>query len=147
MSRRKQALYISLFTTFITIIFYGCIRKETANCHFNIYVKNNSNKPIYIYGYYDYPDSSLKNKNYNPAVSGEYYKVKPSERTNIYRRSCYEGVFKISIPSDTIMVYIFDAQTLETTPWETVKKNNLYLKRYDLSLQDLRNLNWRINYP
>lgn len=144
---RKQVLYISLFTTFITIIFYGCIRKETANCHFNIHVKNNSNKPIYIYGYYDYPDSSLKNKNYNPAVAGKYYKVKPNETTNIYQRSCYEGVFKTRIPSDTIMIYIFDAQTLETTPWETVKKNNLYLKRYDLSLQDLRNLNWRINYP
>ena len=140
---RKQQLHIIIFTL---IFLYGCIRKETANCHFNIHVKNNSNKPIYIYDYYDYPDSSLKNKNYNPAVSGEYYKVKPSETTNI-RRSCYEGLFETRIPSDTIMIYIFDAQTLATTPWETVKKNNLYLKRYDLSLQDLRNLNWLINYP
>lgn len=131
----------------IALSFNSCVRKETANCHFNIYVKNNSAKAVYIYGYHDYPDSSLKNKNYNPSVAGEYYRVNANATTNIYSRSCYEDVFRTSIPSDTIMIYIFDAQTLETTPWETVKMNNMYLKRYDLSLQNLRNLNWLINYP
>jgi len=145
---KKQKLSVFLFIAYLFLSFCGCIRKETANCHFNIHVKNNTNKSIYIDGSFNYPDTNLQSyTDPSPALAGEYYKVKPSETTNLYQRSCYEEVFKTRIPSDTIMVYIFDAQTLVTTPWETVKKNNLYLKRYDLSLQDLRNLNWRINYP
>ena len=48
--------------------------------------------------------------------------------------------------SSVIMVYVFDGTTLETSKWQTVKDNNLVLKRYDLTLEDLEGMNWEIIY-
>ncbi|MFD1631674.1 hypothetical protein [Pseudopedobacter beijingensis] len=45
------------------------------------------------------------------------------------------------------MFYVFDGEVLENTDWKTVKANNMYLQRYDLSLEDLRKLNFTIPYP
>ncbi len=57
----------------------------------------------------------------------------------------YEGRFE---QFRKVMVFVFDAQVLETTPpWDTVKAKYLVLKRYDLSLQDLESMNWTITYP
>jgi len=39
-----------------------------------------------------------------------------------------------------------DANTLETTSWDTIKLNYKVLKRYDLSFQDLEKMNWTITY-
>jgi len=46
-----------------------------------------------------------------------------------------------------MMVYVFDAHVIETTAWDSVKANYLVLKRYDLSLDDLKRMNWTITYP
>jgi hypothetical protein len=43
--------------------------------------------------------------------------------------------------------FIFDKQTVVEQPWDTIVENNLVLKRYDLSLQDLESMNWTITYP
>ena len=48
--------------------------------------------------------------------------------------------------SSVIMVYVFDGTTLETSTWQAVKDNNLVLKRYDLTLEDLEGMNWEIIY-
>ena len=45
------------------------------------------------------------------------------------------------------MYFIYDACILETTPWDTIKAKYIVLKRYDLSLQDLQQMNWTITYP
>jgi len=45
------------------------------------------------------------------------------------------------------MVFVFDANIVENTPWDTIRKNYLILKRYDLSYDDIVSLNWIITYP
>lgn len=49
--------------------------------------------------------------------------------------------------TDTIIYFIFGEEVLKNNDWELVKKNNMYLQRYDLSLDDLRKLNFTIPYP
>ena len=51
------------------------------------------------------------------------------------------------MPLDTLSIYFFDADTLETYSWIQVKKENKVLKRFDLSVQDLKDKNWKIHYP
>lgn len=65
----------------------------------------------------------------------------------LWGRDCIEIAFKDLISSDTLMVYVFDAETLEITPWDTVKANYMVLKRYDLSLEDLKKSDFTITYP
>ena len=47
-------------------------------------------------------------------------------------------------PLDTLMVFVFDARLLETNPSHV---EDALLVRYDLSLYDLRRLNWTLAYP
>lgn len=43
--------------------------------------------------------------------------------------------------------YLFSLDTLKKYTWKEIKEKNNYLKRYDLSLDDLDSLNWTITYP
>lgn len=45
-----------------------------------------------------------------------------------------------------MMIYVFDGPILESQGWDYIKTNNLVLKRYDVTLHDLENMNWTITY-
>lgn len=50
-------------------------------------------------------------------------------------------------PNDTISIFLFDEEIVETVPWETVVKEYLVLQRYDLSIEDFKRLDNDIHYP
>jgi hypothetical protein len=106
-------------------------------------VKNVSEKAIYVSWTTDYPDTSF-NRVANPTYNPELYKVEAHSVQKEYYKAPSKGLFR---DVDTISVFIFDAQVLESTPWDTVKAKYLILKRYDLSLDDLINMNWILTYP
>lgn len=131
------------YITFLALVFLSatCIR-DNQNCHTMLEIINNSEKAIYFHPSAGYPDTLTLD--YNPSVAGDYFKIEKSSRKKDVYRSCIEGEFLISTK---IIYFIYDAQTLETTPWDTVKSKYLILKRYDLTLQDLKDMNWTITYP
>jgi len=96
-----------------------------------------------------YPDTSTFVGIPNPVLDPNFTKVLPNESNTqvLWSRDCIELAFKDLIPSDTIMVFVFDAKELETHAWDTVTKNYLIIKRYDLSLEDLQGMHWTIAYP
>ncbi|MCD8528648.1 MAG: hypothetical protein LRY27_01410 [Chitinophagales bacterium] len=59
---------------------------------------------------------------------------------------CNENNFSF-LPRDTLTVFIFDAQVIEDSTWNSIRDNYLILKRYDLSFQDLDSMGWEITYP
>jgi hypothetical protein len=129
----------------------GCREKEGINCHRSISFKNNTDKELVVMMDYLYPDT-IK----GIAATGGYilnadWRVQPGEIGNkdaLHIRSCWEARFEGSLmPSDTIMIFVFATQVLESMPFPDVYENYLILKRYDLSLQDLQNLDWQISYP
>jgi hypothetical protein len=89
-----------------------------------------------------YPDTTLRTED-NP-ISILRSQVASGETVSEPRRGSWEGIFDIC---DTLMIFIFDETTLNTVPWDTVRKNYLILKRYDLSLEDLEKLDWMVTYP
>ncbi len=48
---------------------------------------------------------------------------------------------------DTLIVFVFNADTLALYGWEYVKEHYLIAQRYDLSLIDLQLLSWRLQFP
>ncbi len=94
-----------------------------------------------------YPDTSLYDP--NPALSPETNKVLAGETSKsvLRLRGNWDGYFNNHIPLDTLMIFVYDAEVLENTTWDTVKANYMVLKRYDLSLKDLESMNWTITYP
>jgi len=60
-----------------------------------------------------------------------------------WEKAFNEGFF----PKDTLSVFIFHSDTLKKYPWDLVRACYKILKRYDLSLYDLKKLDWTITYP
>lgn len=122
-------------------------KKEDENHHKTIEVINNSEKAIYTYFGGAYPDTLFDIR--VPSSPRSIYKVEPYERntTALWNRDYWESDFKVGwiIPSDTLMIYIYDAELYDSKTFTHVK--NTIIQRYDLSLQDLQWLNWKISYP
>ena len=141
---------MNLIILMVTSLFLNqaCGDKE-KDCHKTITFKNATADTLYVVGSTFYPDTSIYSGIPNPVLDPAHTKVLPEETNTrvLWGRDCIESDFKSSIPSDTMMIYVFDAKVLEGNTWETVKANYLVLKRYDLSLEDLGRMNWTITYP
>lgn len=117
------------------------------NLHVNIKLKNKTSKVLYTLQDYNYPNTNAyKDRN---APTPNFYKVLPFEVTDgalSTFNSSYESVFIHRIPSDTLMIFLFDGNVLEEKGWDYIRENNLVLKRYDITLEDLQKMNWTITY-
>ena len=51
------------------------------------------------------------------------------------------------LDNHVLMIFLFKKSELDNYSWEEVQNDYRILKRYDLSLQDLENNNWTIEYP
>jgi hypothetical protein len=122
---------------------------KVKECHKYISVQNLSDKNIYVEYVSGYPDTNAFANEPSPAIYPERNKVLSGQPNllALQSRNCWEDNFKSFVTSDTLMVYIFDGQVLDSLPWDSVKAKNLILKRYDLSLQDIHQMHWSITYP
>lgn len=128
------------------ILLISCEAKNTENCHKVITIINNSNKILYISESYNYPNIDDYKNLASPLISGSP-KIEPNEtRAYVPVRDCIEYTYANQIPSGIMMFYVFDGEILETQGWDYIKTNDLVLKRYDLTLENLENLNWTITY-
>lgn len=139
---KKIILFLS-----VILLLVSCDATNTANCHKIITVVNKTNKTIYIDQSGDYPETDFTKLIGEPKFG--YNKVDANVSTDAVLPSfgsCYENIYKNSVPSGIMMVFVFDGPTLETQGWDYIKANNLVLKRYDLTLQNLEDMNWTITY-
>ena len=44
-------------------------------------------------------------------------------------------------------LFIFDLDTLKFYNWDTIRKYNKYVKRYDIGIDDVRKKGWYITFP
>ena len=140
---KKNLFITALVFEFLLFTAQSC--KDRSDCHGGITIQNNSSKAIYVDAAAGYPDTTYFKYGPNPAGNAYDKKVEAGQGNTAGVNSfgnCME-----SFLTKPIMIYIFDAHVLETTPWDTVIAHNLYLKRYDLTLADIKNRNWLVTYP
>lgn len=58
-----------------------------------------------------------------------------------------EDFFNANLPSDTLSLYIFHEDTVAAYEWEIIRDKYKILRRFDLSLEDIKRLNNEIYYP
>jgi hypothetical protein len=73
-------------------------------------------------------------------------KATPNGTITLGRGGSWENAFN-EVANQKLHIFIFNASLVDNTPWDTVKKNNMILNRYDLGLDDLKVMNWVITYP
>mgnify|MGYP007112203203 CR=1 FL=1 len=132
---------ISLLLIFNSMV--ACNWCEDENHHWRIDLKNDSDKPFYVY----YSTENLETlARFVGAITPDY-KVLPQATNDkvLCMRYGWESFFGDPhiVNSDTLRIYILDADILESK--KDIPKS--IIQRYDLSLKDLQRLNWTLAYP
>lgn len=142
-----------LLTIVLTILATHSCYKDREGRHFHIPYKSNSERTLYVdyyiywpwYTSIDYLDTvvNIVDPRKNPVLT----KVEPKSKNpeTMFKMSSYESGFGKSF--DTLIVFTFDADTLDYYGWDTVCANYKVLQRYDLSLEDLQDLDFRLCFP
>ena len=147
----KKIIIILLFSWIC--IANTCKKVDNANCHYSIDFSNNSEKKLHVRDAYHHPlwhPEPFDIEKLSYTAHGEIYIVNSGEQNNrsaMWSRDCHEKIFKRDTNYGTVFVYVFDAEVIENTSWEIVARDYLVLKRYDLTLEDLKNLEFEITYP
>ena len=126
------------FIIIMLIALESCHHNDDGPSHFKII--NASNRAIYYEFSYSYPDTSL-NKIIDTPKYNEYNISKINANDVGYVRV---GVFGIS---QITQMFVFDAYVVENEPWDSILIHNKVLKRYQLSVSDLKERNWTIKFP
>jgi hypothetical protein len=137
-----KTFIIQLF--FILVFFASCDWFATDR-YYSICFKNNSTKSITTYFTWPitdrlYPDTSLAENKPN------LLEILPNAKGYWHISFEYKYLFD-AIPSDTLSVFIFSTDTLNKYTWEEVRDGYKILKRYDLSYDDLVEMDYTITYP
>lgn len=140
---KKTIIYTLFFGLFFLFIATACV-KESDTCHRFIHFTNNSGNDVYynITIFDEIGEGS-------PALAPEVFTVKNKTTEKLSYdtgMSCYESLAKNSSLSRTFYLYLFDPNIIKNTSWETVQKENLYLKKYALTIDELNDRKWKITY-
>ncbi|WBX72963.1 hypothetical protein PG913_08640 [Tenacibaculum pacificus] len=118
---------------------------EYPDTFYGLSIRNNSDIPISFYlntiyktKNFQYPDTLINNSDITRNIGLSTATVNSS-------KSWREIVS--DLPKDTLSIFIFDKDIIKKEDWEKVRKDYLILKRYDLSIEDLELLNYKIPYP
>ena len=120
----------------------SCSGQSDENCHLKVKILNSSTKVIYFGG-----AGSTPGIGYNPLKSGTYFKMTPdASYDDIFsrHRGCYEDFFEESNNKQYYLLY--DEEILLNNTWEDIRANDMVLKRYSFTLEEMQEVNWTIIY-
>jgi hypothetical protein len=72
--------------------------------------------------------------------------VMPNSETRMEIISSWENYIRKDFTNETFYLYLFDLDTLKKHPWEQVKVSGNYLYKFEIPVDTLKALNWRIVY-
>lgn len=150
----KTSLIIISIILFFSIFLCSCF-VDKPDCHFHIPFKNNADHSIYVYSeikeqYHalpNYQDTILQSYYPDPSLDPATNKTLPAEENigALFSWSAYEYAFGDDF--DTLLVFVFNADTLELLGWDTIRAYYKVEQRYDLSLEDLQNIGFKLSFP
>lgn len=119
----------------------SCEKNPFAESVLRMWVENRSNKAVSFLVSRQYPDTAI------PDAYSSLRGAAPDAKNpyDFYEKSWSE-VFN-NLPADTLSVFVFSSDTLVKYPWQQIRSEYKILKRYDLSLSDLKNRSYTIVYP
>lgn len=149
-----KRLYLILLVCLLRPSLISCI-KESDLCHKTIVMHNNSDQDVCITSSLGYPDTTISSVDF---VKRSYLGAKTLANTSndwtFYSSphgNCWEAKMRQGdLLRDTIIVFILDAGVigdLDDPVFSPEWRDEMLLQRYDLSLSDLRKLDFQLQYP
>lgn len=123
-------------------------KKETDICHYSLWLNNTTDKAVYVVASYDYPDTSINFQ--NPLIGNANY-VGPHKRVAFISGTnrCIESEIEMFSPAHILSIFVFDAEQLQDSnvSWSQIRQNYQVLKRFDYTIDELRNTNFSVDFP
>lgn len=136
-----------IILTFATIVLCAnaCEKPPFVDKFYRIIVTNNSSAEIRIlladeYPATQYPDTTL------PASKPALQKASVGKSCYFDSKISWEENLK-KLPADTLSVHFIDNTVYENEQWDSIRVHYKILKRLDLSIEDLKAMNYNISYP
>ena len=131
---------ILICSLFLVVTFSACEKNPFVERVYSIKIENNSPHWIAFIDSRLYPDTLL------PITKPFYGASRPNDFAYIDSKADWPDVFT-KLPKDTLSIFILNSDTVITYNWDIIRSQYKILKRYDLSLQDLKNRNFVVTYP
>lgn len=123
----------------LSIILCGASCEKLVDHAYIIKIQNNSKDTIQFYESYNFPDTVMD------IIKPRLKMVYSSKYSSLESKKDWDEV--LVPPKDTISIFILSKDTVDRYSWDKIRNDYNILKRYDLSLQDLEQMNWTIEYP
>ena len=140
----KYAIYFALVAAWIGLSAGGCERDRNGD-PIELFIKNNSTDTIIASLQYNYPASSLVDFKSTPDLDATT--VAPGEEGKFWAFTGWEREIVQLNAQKTLIMVIYSQDTLRKYSFHQIQGNYNILKKYNLSVDSLKKLNWRIIYP
>ena len=138
----KNTIYLFLS---VLLICTGC-PESSGEPDSTLIIINNSNETIVHYDEVKAPgDTSLATITY-PQTAENTASAIINPHETVRQPDAFKEVLNEN-PNHVLMLYLFSRDTIELVSWERIVDEQLILKRYDLTLEDLEDMDWVIAYP
>lgn len=117
---------------------------ESEDCHRRYTFINNSDRTIRLTVSVSYPDSTLLD-----GIGGTSGITPAGEKKDFKTNGCYEYELNSGLMNEhgVIMVFLFDEEIFKKYTFDEIRKNQMWLKKYDMGFEDFQRMNWTITYP
>jgi hypothetical protein len=122
------------------IIMSGSCEDLIPDQYYFIRVKNNSPTTIIACGAYVLPDTLLP---IEPLATTKIL----SGRSNVILDNQLNDKRLERFKKEKVTIFIIDEKVYCGITWDSLRRSNRILKRFEISEPDLSNLNWILNYP
>jgi hypothetical protein len=126
----------------ISVCGFACVR--FADSKYPLEIINSSSHTIAFYVAasameHKYPDTALISKKF------EMGKIQPGDSSSWHSSIPFDRLFQ-ELPTDTLSIYLFHPDTLAKYDWNVIRSEYKVLRRFDVSLDDLKRNGYKVTY-
>jgi hypothetical protein len=140
-----RSLRILVSGSMILLFLCGANCKKSFLEHWEyIYVKNNSNKSVYCDLQFNFPDTSLHEYGNDGSFGVE---INANSKEKFPMPGSWPDAIISGNSASTATFFFISKDTLDWYGWESVRLYYKILERKEMTVTDLENSNWTVNYP
>jgi len=143
----KNKLLLNILIAVISIFFIsGACERDRKGDPIWLEVRNNSKDTIIFSLQFNYPDTVLLNYSTELSMT-DVNSADPYSESGFYEFSGWEWTLRNVRKVDGLVCITYSLDTIRKYSFEQIQEDYNILKRYILSIDDLKAINWTIVYP
>ena len=135
-----------ILLTFSFLLLVGACEKDRKGDPIELFVKNNSNDTIIACLQFNYPDTILLDFKKERSMT-DAYGVNPYSKVGFLEFTGWERTLRKEKKTEGVVCIVYSVDTFRNYPFEQIQNDYNILKRYIVSIDQLKAMKWTITYP